>query len=191
MAIFDTNKTIADILMSNEFVEFFKQLFIVTFGVLAGSLVSFRLLWPKVESYMLKLSVISQSRRGSKVAQQLRFAAYERLVLLAHRIDPHEVMLRNHTGDTNLVSFVRNLVGDVESEYQHNLAQQLYVSSSAWQYITELKSDTVNLLRNVSDALPQEATIDHYIGTVLKHLRDVEESPYLSVQRLLKEEMNR
>lgn len=175
--------------MSREFVEFFTQLVVIPFGVTAGGLISFKLLWPKVESYNLRLHVINQNRSADKAFQQLRFAAYERLLLLVHRMSPEEIMLRNHRDGSEVHYFIKTLVQDVESEYQHNLAQQLYVSDVAWQYVTDLKNNTIRLLRNVGETLSADASLDQYIAAVLKHLRAVEDDPYLSVQRLLKQDM--
>ena len=38
-----------------EFIAFFKQLFILTFGVFVALVLVFYMIWPKIESYMLKI----------------------------------------------------------------------------------------------------------------------------------------
>ncbi len=178
-------------MVSPEFVAFFTQLFVITFGVAAGFLISFKLLWPKVEAYMLRLQALRQNRYGSKAFQQLRFAAYERLLLLVHRMDPKEVMLRNHDESNPVQVFVRRLTQDIESEYQHNLAQQLYVSDAAWHYVSKLKEDTLQLLRHAAAAIPEESPLDHYIAAVLQHVSELEENPHQAAQKLLKKELSR
>src|SRR5690606_41351401 len=98
--------------MSAAFIDFFTQIFAITFGGLAGSLIIFRLMWPKVESYILKLNAINQNRLFTKEMQQMRFAAYERLLLFAHRIEPQLVILRSHQPGVNTEQFKKALIQD-------------------------------------------------------------------------------
>jgi len=175
--------------MSKDFIDFFVQLLTVAFGVFAAGLVLFGLLWPKVENYLLRINAINQNREFTKEAQQLRFAAYERLLLFAHRIEPQALMVRNHQEQLSVDQFVRLLLAEVENEYQHNLTQQLYVSDSAWHFISDLKNNTLALIRNAKAALPQDAKVDQYVGVVLKHVQEFEQNPYTSVQLILKKEL--
>jgi len=176
--------------MSAAFIDFFTQIFAITFGVLAGGLIIFRLMWPKVESYILKLNAINQNRLFTKEMQQMRFAAYERLLLFAHRIEPQQVMLRNHQPGVTAEQFKKALIQEVEQEYQHNFAQQLYVSDTAWRFITDLKSNTIHLFQNAGQHFRGDTPVDQYVAVILKHMKELEENPYHAVQAILKKELN-
>ncbi|WP_139227563.1 DUF7935 family protein [Sphingobacterium wenxiniae] len=177
-------------MMSKEFIDFFGQVLAITFGVIAGGLLLFRVLWPKIESYILKLNALNQNKLFTREMQQMRFAAYERLLLLTHRIEPQQLMLRNHQEGLPVTTFVNALVGEVQAEYQHNLAQQLYVSDVAWTYISDLKDNTIKLLQNGKKELSGNAGLDQYIAVVLNHIKSLDENPYHAVQVLLKKELN-
>lgn len=175
--------------MSKEFVDFFMQLLGTCLAVFAGGLLVFRLAWPKVEAYILRINALNQNRDFSKAFQQLRFTAYERLLLFANRIEPQALMLRHHSPELTVGVFVRNLLQEVENEYQHNLTQQLYVSDAAWVFMTDLKNNTLSLLRNAKEGLPQGANLDQYVAVVLQHMKEMEQNPYAAVQLILKKEL--
>jgi len=169
--------------------DFLSRLLAVALGVLIGGLAGFRLLWPRVEAYVLKWNAINQNRLFTKEMQQLRFAAYERLLLFVHRIEPRQAMLRNHQADWAAGAFVKMLVQEVEEEYQHNFTQQLYVSDVAWRFVTDLKDSTVRLFRNAGRQIPEDAPVDRYVEIVLKHMNELEENPYETVQAALRREV--
>jgi len=175
--------------MNAELIDFFSRLLTVTFGVLAGGLLGFLLIWPKVEAYVLKWNAINQSRMFTKEMQQMRFAAYERLLLFVHRIEPRQAMLRNHRAELTAGMFGNMLIQEVDDEYQHNFTQQLYVSDIAWRFVSDLKDNTVRLFRNTGRQMSEDAPADQYVETVLKHMQEMAENPYEAVQAVLKKEM--
>lgn len=172
-----------------DYVEFFSKLFVLTFGILAGIVLAFRIIWPKVENYLLKLNAINFNRAQTKEALRLRFAAYERLLLLVHRIHPLQVLLR-YKGQASTVAQLRRLaVEDIEGEFQHNVTQQLYVADSSWTAVKELKESTVSLLRNVGADLSADAPAQEFFVVAAKYIEGLDKDPYADVQSLLKEDL--
>jgi len=98
-------------------------------------------------------------------------------------------MLRNHDPQLSMGQFKQILITEVESEFNHNFTQQLYVSDAAWTLVKDLKINTISLLRNTANALPKEATLDQYVGLVLKHVNELDVNPYDAAQLLLKNEL--
>ncbi len=173
-----------------EFNNFFAQLLAIALGSLIALIFTFYVIWPKIESLILKLNNLQQNKGAEKDNLQLKFAAYERLLLFTHRISPSEVMLRNHKPALSVDAFKQLIIADIENEYQHNFTQQLYVSDAAWTLIRDLKDNTIALLRNASKGQSSDASLDGYIETVLKHLREQEVNPYQATQVLLKRELS-
>lgn len=173
-----------------EFVELLKQLFIITFGVLVALVLAFYVVWPKVEYLFLKVNDIGQNKELLKNNQQLKYAAYERLILFAHRIAPYQVMLRNHNPNMTVEQFKQSLIADIENEYQHNFTQQLYVTDASWTITKDLKDSTVGLLKNSSKVLPVDAKVDDYVAMVLKHVSELDVNPYEAAQAILKKELS-
>ncbi|MFD1768477.1 DUF7935 family protein [Sphingobacterium suaedae] len=175
--------------MSDEFADIFVQILSVTIGVIGGAFVSFKLLWPNIESYMWKVRAISQDRDEKRVFQQLRFAAYERLLLLTARMEPREVMLRQERQDTDVRHFKQQVIADIEREFQHNMTQQLYVLDAAWLIVRELKDNTVALFKNATEGLTDETTVDQYIGLILTRMGKLVDNPYHAAQILLRKDV--
>ncbi|MGN0002002.1 MAG: hypothetical protein ACI35V_01080 [Sphingobacterium composti] len=173
-----------------EFVELLKQLFVITFGVLVALVLAFYVIWPKVEYLFLKVNDIGQNKELLKNNQQLKFAAYERLILFAHRISPYQVMLRNHNPNISIDQFKQLLIADIENEYQHNFTQQLYVTDASWTIIKDLKDSTISLLKNSSRVIASDALIDQYVAIVLKHVSELDVNPYEAAQVILKKELS-
>lgn len=172
-----------------ELLEFLKQLFVIAIGGSAALVFAFYLVWPKIEGYMLRMHSIGHHKVATQEQLQLRFAAYERLILLVHRISPQQVMLRNHESNQSVSQFRQRMIADLDQEFQHNFTQQLYVSDVAWSAVRELKNNTVSLLQNTSHGLENRPT-DEYIATVLRHVKELDVNPYDAVQVILKKELS-
>ena len=172
-----------------EYIEFFKQLFVLAFGVFIALVLAFYIIWPKIEGHFLKMSNINQNKEFLKDRLQLRFAAYERLLLFVHRVSPEQLMLRHHGAGVTLHQFKQAILTDIESEFQHNFTQQLYVSDVAWAIVKDLKNNTLELMRNVNKGMGGEGTVDSYIEVVLKHMKTLDVNPYEAAQVLLKKEL--
>lgn len=172
------------------YLDLFTQLFTITFSVLAALVLAFYIIWPKIENHMFRMHAIQERTGLAKDKLQLRFAAYERLLLLIHRISPQQVMLRNHDGQNDIGQFKQNLMADIDSEFQHNFTQQLYVSDASWLVIKDLKESTIKLFKNASIGLADNAQVDDYITIVLKHLKGLEINPYEAAQIILKKELS-
>lgn len=168
----------------------FVKLFVIAIGVMVALVVAFFIIWPQIQNYLLKINSINEDKELSKYKLQLRFAAYERLILLLSRISPEQVMLRNHQSGMNLIVFKQVLITDVENEFQHNYTQQLYVSDKSWVIVRDLKESTVSLFRNAGKGLSEDSSIDEYITIVLRHVKELEVDPYEAAQIILKKELS-
>lgn len=172
-----------------DLLEFLKQLFIVAIGGSAALVFAFYLVWPKLEGYMMRMHSMGHHKVFNQEQMKLRFAAYERLVLLAHRMSPEQVMLRNHEPNQTVSQFRQRMIADIDQEYQHNFTQQLYVSDVAWSAIRELRKNTINLLQNVSKGLADNQS-DEYISIVLRQVKELDVNPYTEVETILKKELS-
>lgn len=96
-------------------------------------------------------------RRKYEVAKELnkqslpiRLQAYERLTLFLERISPNKLLLRVAPVGNNKEDYETLLVRNIEQEFEHNLAQQIYFSDNCWSVINASKSATIQLIRKVA-----------------------------------------
>ncbi|RKE94882.1 DUF7935 family protein [Ichthyenterobacterium magnum] len=85
-----------------------------------------------------------------KEAFPLRLQAYERMALLLERISPNKLLIRVAPNSSNKEDYESLLVQNIEQEFEHNLAQQIYVSDKCWSIINASKNATIQLIRKAS-----------------------------------------
>ena len=108
----------------------------------------------------------------------LRLQAYERLVLFTERINPANLLIRLNGNGYSATELHSLIVAEIRNEYQHNVTQQIYVSTRAWDVIKRIKTDTLSLVNNAVMGLPEDATGLDLGKTILTHLSKLENDPY-------------
>lgn len=88
-----------------------------------------------------------------------KLAAYERMALFLERIKP--------TGLTRRVSplstaknYETILIQTIQSEWDHNLSQQIYINPDTWKLIYSAKNATQNFIRQCAIELGEDATAE-------------------------------
>ncbi|MGA9271789.1 MAG: hypothetical protein WBV45_14300 [Lutimonas sp.] len=112
-----------------------------------------------VAMYFFKTQASSDEKRrnfqirkeGQKIALPLRLQAYERLTLFLERISPSKLLLRVKPTGKDTQAYAQKLIGVIEQEFEHNLAQQIYVSETAWKAVKTSKSVMVKIIRSAAD----------------------------------------
>ena len=90
-------------------------------------------------------------KEGQKIALPLRLQAYERLTLFLERVSPAKLLLRVKPTGKDAKAYAQKLIGVIEQEFEHNLAQQIYVSDTAWKAVKTSKSVMVKIIRSASE----------------------------------------
>ena len=93
----------------------------------------------------------------------LKLQAYERLILLANRIAVPGLItrLQNDGKSNSSISSTDQqllLVATIKEEFEHNVTQQLYVSKTAWETVTNFKEKNILLIHQAAATLPVGAT---------------------------------
>jgi len=172
------------------FIDFFSGLFQITFAVFAGLLIAFKLAWPKIEGFGLKMHALSKNKDLQKENLQLKVNAYERLLILSNRMEPRQLLLRNAAGHNSARQLNQVLLAELEQKFQHNFSQQLYVSDVAWATVRDLKENTSKLLNNILKVGGNDDSADNYMARILQFMEQAEEKPYELAQKTLKRELS-
>ena len=80
----------------------------------------------------------------------LKLSAYERAILFLERISPENLILRNNPSTMNAMDLHRLLLIDIREEYEHNLAQQLYMSVEAWDHLVKAKEEVISFINLIA-----------------------------------------
>ncbi len=93
----------------------------------------------------------SQMRNSSnqslrKTTLPIKLQAYERISLFLERITVDSLLVREKDNALNTRSFHQKLLASIRAEYEHNLSQQIYVSSEAWQIVKNAKEGVIKMV---------------------------------------------
>ncbi len=130
-----------------------------------------------------------KSEQG-KTMQPLRLQAYERCVLLMERMSPESLVIRTHKPGISASQLKMELIAAINSEFNHNLSQQLYVSAQAWQVIRVVKEEMINLINTAySDLGPNAVGLD-LSKSIFEQLIKIETVPTHKALTFLKKEFD-
>lgn len=129
-------------------INVFELLFFILPAVIVG-LVAF---------YFFKMYIANEEKRrmflirkgNQKDALPLRLQAYERMALFLERISFGKLLMRVKPGNYSLEEYENLLAGNIEQEFEHNLAQQIYISGECWNVIKTSKNATLGILRKTA-----------------------------------------
>lgn len=86
-------------------------------------------------------------KEDKKLTTTLRLQAYERMTLFLERINLSSAVFRVKAQNDNKQAYELSLIHTIETEFEHNLAQQIYISNECWNVISTAKNTTIKLIR--------------------------------------------
>jgi hypothetical protein len=116
---------------------------IITGGVAFGLLHKFF----KNEENKRKFELLRENQR---LGLPIRLQAYERIVLFLERINPINLMMRVEPNTLDPQSYATLLVHTIQTEYEHNIAQQIYFTQESWEIILKAKNSIITQIRRFS-----------------------------------------
>lgn len=93
-----------------------------------------------------------------RITLPVRLQAYERIILFLERISPTNLVMRVHQQGMSSAEFQKVLVQTIRDEYTHNLSQQLYVSSKAWDLVKTAREEMIRQINTSAAQLDEKAT---------------------------------
>ncbi len=100
-----------------------------------------------------ELKTLELNREFYSEKLPVKLQAYERLIVFCDRISPQSLIYRLNQNEMTVGGLRTALLIAIQQEYEHNMAQQIYVSDKLWQIISVAKGEVQNLIRKASDDL--------------------------------------
>ena len=162
--------------------------FVLFFGVFFALMAVYFFLKNDIQRFFdLKKLELNKESRGQLLP--LRLQAHERLIIFVDRINPANLLVRVHQQGIALETLQAGILNEVKSEYQHNIAQQLYIDSETWQVVRKLKDDTVAMVNNAVQGLPTNTNGIELSKAILQHMATISENPYDLTIELIKKDI--
>ncbi|SFG67539.1 DUF7935 family protein [Pedobacter insulae] len=168
-----------------------KQIFIDLMVLSLGIFIPLMAIYYVVKGDIMRffnLKTIELNQVHSASLLPLRLQAHERLIIFIDRINPANLLIRLHHQGIGIKELQNLVINDIKSEFQHNVAQQLYINATSWQVIRKLKDDTLAMVNNAVLGLPESANGTDLSKKVLQHMAGIPENPYdLTIEHLKKD----
>lgn len=118
----------------------------------------------------------------------LRLQAYERLTLFLERIAPTKLLVRVAPFSDDVDNYEKLLTKSIEQEFEHNIAQQIYVTDDCWNMIKAAKNATIQTIRKtaMNEKVDSAAKLRE---TIIQHFMD-ETTPSQKALVYLKQEVS-
>lgn len=119
---------------------------------------------------MLLQFKMDEHKEARKVVTPLRLQAYERITLFLERISPNSLIMRCYQPGMSLKLLQGVMTKNIRDEWEHNLSQQVYISSNAWNRCREAKEEMINLINASAANLPKEADPATLAGIIFENV---------------------
>jgi thiaminase len=127
--------------------------------------------------------------KNIEITLPLRLQAYERMCLFLERITPSNLLLRLVPSAMSALELQQILLQEIRDEYNHNVAQQLYISTHAWEQITNAMNETVAVINQAASEVSGEAPPSDLAKKIFSHVIEKETQPAAHALKVLKEEI--
>lgn len=127
--------------------------------------------------------------KNIEITLPLRLQAYERMCLFLERITPNNLLLRLVPSAISALELQQIILHEIREEYNHNVAQQLYVSTHAWEQIVNAMNETVAIVNQAAAEVSADAPAADLAKKVFSHVIEKEVQPSTHALKVLKEEI--
>lgn len=127
--------------------------------------------------------------QNQKMLTPVRLQAYERMVLFLERVKPELLLLRLQVPGQTSAQLHKDLLSLIRAEYEHNLSQQIYMSSRAWGYIKNAKENTIKLINTSAERIKPDSASVELASSIIENSMKFEQSPVQLAVDFLKEEI--
>jgi hypothetical protein len=97
-------------------------------------------------------------KTNNQLLTPIKLQSYERLILLMERIAPPTLISEYNTPDVSANEIKNTMIIAVNTEFAHNISQQIYISNQAWSLIKLVKEEVIDLISSTYNALPKDAS---------------------------------
>ena len=119
----------------------------------------------------------------------LKLQAYERLALLCERIKVPSLIMRLQPDSIAAGDLQAAILITIQHEFEHNIAQQIYVSRELWKIIDLAKNQTINFVTTTHKNLPQNASAADFGHALFVNLDKIPSQPSDTALLAIKKEV--
>ena len=134
-------------------------------------------------------ALLSLKQSGQKQLLPVRVQAFERLVLLMERITPQQLVVRVPSNGKNAAEYHQLLRQTIRTEFEHNLAQQVFVSDEGWRLVKTAKDTVLSTINRCAGNIDHSATGDDLAQLIIEEFVKLDAHPTYRAISFLKKEL--
>lgn len=127
-------------------------------------------------------------QKNIEIIMPIRLQAFERMILFLERISPNNLLLRIGSIEIQSIDYQRLLLKEIRDEFNHNIAQQLYISHDTWEKIRLAMNDTIALINTAASEVSPDAPAINLSKKIFEIILTNSQQPTADALRILKEE---
>lgn len=136
-------------------------------------------------------SVFDFKKSNLKLITPIRLQAYERSALFLERIGMENLITRVNQPRMSAEQLHLNLITSIRSEYEHNLSQQIYMSSDAWNAVKDAREETVKIIHTAMANIKSKGTAIELATSIFNLLEEYNMPPNQKAIEIIKKEVRR
>ncbi|MBD3637396.1 MAG: hypothetical protein HUJ25_08595 [Crocinitomicaceae bacterium] len=148
----------------------------------------------KLESAQTQTQLTGQGQPKEDLRKHfipMQVDAYQRLVLFLERIAPNNLVMRLNNPGLPAGAFQARLLDSIREEYEHNLAQQIFVSPEAWRITQQSKEEVLKIINMAASKMQATSMSTDLAKSIFEITAQLEFQPTERAIALLKEELNK
>lgn len=166
------------------------DLLVLSSGIFVALMTTYYVLKNEIRNF-INLKQIELQKESRAHLLPLRLQAHERLIVFVDRLSPTNLLVRVHQQGIELATLHAGILNEIKTEYQHNIAQQLYVDSVTWNVVKKLKDDTIAMINNAIKGLPENTNGIDLSKVIIQHIATISENPYDLTIELIKKDIHK
>ena len=136
-----------------------------------------------------KLEGLKNKRNDMESTRLIKLTAYERLSLFCERIDLSSLAMRLVSKDMTANELRQAMIISVQTEYEHNIAQQIYVSEKLWDIISLAKTETISIIKTAANNVSSEATAFDLLNSIKEKISKININPAEQARKAIRSEV--
>lgn len=127
--------------------------------------------------------------KNQEIITPLRLQAYERIILLLERISPDTLIMRINKSGMTSKQLHTELLKSIRAEFEHNLSQQIYLTTKAWQVVKKARQDITKLINTSAIKVESQAPSLKLSQLILETFMETDKSPSADAIDYVKKEI--
>ena len=118
-----------------------------------------------------------------------KLRAFERMVIFLERIAPESMLTKMTLNDINALQLQKALLQQIRQEWEHNLAQQLYINNDTWVLLSNAKESTIQLINTCAANCTLDSSALEYAKVIIETYNQSTKTPSSVALSMLKADL--